>query len=243
MAKLYHGANFIGDFVPNDHSRQIPTGRLVEQLFEKPNDIKIVMDLGCGEGKSKDYFKRLNPHIKWIGVDIAGSPEVEKRLNSGPDFHTYDGVHIPFNENYFDLVYCRQVLEHVEKPYDLIKEVSRVIKPGGYFVGSTSYLEPFHSLSICNFTPYGFNLLLKDTSLKLIELRPGVDVFTLLLHRMFAKIKFIDRIFSSFVESKRQSPANFFITIIGKMAGMSNRDINLIKLLFCGQYKFLAKKE
>jgi hypothetical protein len=57
----------------------------------------------------------------------------------------YDGVHIPLKEAAVDLVYSRQVFEHVRHPESLIGELHRVLKPGGLFVGSTSQLEPFYS--------------------------------------------------------------------------------------------------
>ena len=55
----------------------------------------------------------------------------------------------------FELVYCKQVLEHVRRPEPLLAEVRRVLVPGGWFAGSTSQLELYHSLSMWNYTPFG----------------------------------------------------------------------------------------
>lgn len=62
---------------------------------------------------------------------------------------------MPFDDGTFDVVFCRQVLEHVRHPDDVIAEVSRILRPGGIFVGSVSQLEPYHNHSIFNWTSYG----------------------------------------------------------------------------------------
>jgi ubiquinone/menaquinone biosynthesis C-methylase UbiE len=38
---------------------------------------------------------------------------------------TFDGVNLPFGDDDFDLVYCKQVLEHVRHPEPLLAEVGR----------------------------------------------------------------------------------------------------------------------
>jgi SAM-dependent methyltransferase len=238
---MYHGAELIKDMVPADHSRQVSSKYYTDLLFRN-NNIKNVADLGCGTGDSVDYFRKINPDINWIGIDLELSPEVANRTRKEFNFCAYDGINIPLREGTVDLLYCRQVFEHVERPFELIMEINRVIRPGGFFVGSTSQLEPFHSLSVCNFTPYGFSLLLRDTDLKLLELRPGVDVVTVLLHRLTGAIPVVDRyLVSPFFE--KESIFNYFIGLLAKIIGKSHQDINLIKLLFCGQYRFLVKKE
>jgi SAM-dependent methyltransferase len=41
---------------------------------------------------------------------------------------------IPFDEGFFDVVFCTNVLDHVDDPDKTVAEVLRVLKPGGYFV-------------------------------------------------------------------------------------------------------------
>jgi len=43
---------------------------------------------------------------------------------------------LPFNDNSFDLVVCSEVLEHLHEYKDAIKEISRVLRPGGQFLAS-----------------------------------------------------------------------------------------------------------
>ena len=236
---MYHGADLIRGFVPRDHSRQVSPCYLADSVI-KHRHPKNVMDLGCGGGATGDYFRRLDPNLYWIGLDLRSSPEVSTR-NRMDNFVSYDGVRIPFKNDSIDMIYCHQVFEHVEKPHLLIREISRVLKSGGVFVGSVSHLEPFHSLSVFNYTPYGFNLLLKDASLPLLEVRPGRDIATLMSYRFSSKMPIISRVLERFDEN--ESPINMILGWFGKLTRKSHQDINLLKLLFCAQFRFLAVKE
>ncbi len=236
---MYAGSELIRDFVPCDHSRQVSSSYFLEKIIEN-NRILNVLDLGCGEGKSKVYFKTKCPNIKWFGIDISSSPEVDSRKKREHDFYTFDGLHMPFKNASFDLIYCNQVLEHVEKPRELIQEVERILKPSAHLVGSVSSLELFHSLSIFNFTPYGFIRLLNETSLKVIELRPGIDFFALFLNRLTARQPLLNKCILCWFE--KETPFNYFLTIAGKITKKTHQKINILKLLFCGHFRFLVQK-
>ena len=194
------------------------------------------MDLGCGDGNTLDYFRRKSQGVRWVGIDIEKSPEVESRTRTDGEFHTFNGIHIPFDDNHFDLIYCNQVFEHVRHPIDLLKEVNRVLRPNGYFVGSTSHLEPYHSYSLWNYTPYGFCLLIEEIGLHVVEIRPSIDSLTLIVRRGLGRSRF----FSLWWE--KESPLNLVISLYGKVMRKSPVWINTVKLLFCGQFCFLVHK-
>jgi SAM-dependent methyltransferase len=237
---MYHGANKIAQFIPNDSSRQSSAMHLCTRMLRQ-SKVKVVIDLGCGGGNSCEFFKKIDPDIKWVGVDIADSPEVRERTGSGMEFVTYDGINLPFPDNYCDLILCKQVLEHVQNPQELLKSVTRVLKPEGVFIGSTSQLELFHSLSCFNYTPYGLKLLFEGAHLDVIELRPGIDFFTLFFSRLFSRALLIGRLFSRYFE--KESPFNRIVGFFLRIRGDTQREINLWKLLFCGHLIFLAKKK
>lgn len=222
-------------YIPADHSRQMTSNMLTKCLL-KAGTVSTVMDLGCGPGDSVDFFRSINESIEWVGIDLEQSPEVNKRKRDDVEFVSFNGTDIPFDDNHFDLIYCHQVFEHVRYPATLLKEIERVLKPGGHFVGSTSQLEPYHSYSVWNFTPYGFQLLAEEAGLRLIEVRPSIDALTLIMRRGLRRHK----IFSQWWE--KESPLNKLIGLIGKLSKQSHQEINATKLLFCGQFCFVVQK-
>jgi SAM-dependent methyltransferase len=153
----------------------------------------------------------------------------------GPDIQLYDGGRLPFADASFDVVFCKQVLEHVRDPRLVLGEVARVLAPGGRFAGSTSQMEPFHARSTFGYTPYGLALLLEEAGLELVEVRPGIDALTLTARSMSRRAKVFGRWFG------RDSPANRAIDLAGRVAGASPAEMNAAKLKFCGQFAFLAR--
>ena len=224
--------------IPSDHARQSTPQAFVRRLRELAPGVQapIVVDLGCGLGASSDAFTDAYPGVAWIGLDVPGSPEVSARASTQRRFVTFDGERIPFADGSVDLVYCKQVLEHVSRPAPLIAEVQRVLRPGAHFAGSTSQLEPFHSFSTGNHTPYGLRLLLEGAGLELVEIRPGMDALTLIARRALRGRALFDRWW------ERESPLNKVISVVSRLRRQSPEETNATKLLFAGHVCFLARR-
>ena len=223
--------DLLGPRIPGDHSRQVLADHYAASL--RP---ARVMDLGCGAGDSVDLFRSLNPEVRWVGVDIESSPEVSGRTRADADFVTFDGLRLPFEDASFDLVYCKQVLEHVQQPHELLREVTRVLRPGGSFAGSTSQLEAFHSRSIFNWTPYGFTVTAEEVGLEVVELRPVIDGLTLVTWRALGLPRYFHRWWA------RESPGYRVIELGARLARLDARTRNQIKLVLAGQFAFLARR-
>jgi SAM-dependent methyltransferase len=224
------------DCLPGDHSRQVDSRWYIPDLVSAAGASPVVLDLGCGDGRSVDLFRTAAPDVRWVGVDIEESPEVAGRTREDADFRTFDGIHIPEDDAHFDLVYCHQVFEHVRHPEPLLAEVRRVLKPGGIFFGSTSQLEPYHSFSFWNYTVPGFRELLVESGLTPLEFRPGIDGLTLILRRGLGRRPWFDRWY------KRESPLNRVIGLWGRLRKKSPREVNGVKLLLCGHFCFMATR-
>lgn len=223
--------------VPSDHARQTLAERYIELGVGRTDGQPWrVLDLGCGSGGSLDFFRARDPQVDWVGLDLPDSPEVRARTRTDARFMTFDGQTIPFGDGSFDLVYCKQVLEHVRHPLPLLSEARRAIRPGGFLAGSTSQLEPFHSLSLWNYTPLGFAQLAAEAGLTAAEIRPGIDGLSLIGHRMFGPRRCFDRWWGG------QSPFNRVIDGYGRLRHLGPRAVNATKLVFCGQFAFLAQR-
>lgn len=232
----------IYEFLPEDSSRQTSgLHEALSALHALPSDGRrmTLIDLGCGVGSSYDAFSTQNSKIRWVGLDILDSPEANAKPRRALPFCTYDGILIPLSDQSADMVYCRQVFEHVRHPERLLSEIHRVLKPDGLLVGSTSHLEPFHSRSFWNFTPYGFCVLLRDAGFHLLKVRPGIDSLTLIVRRFFAFVG-LARLLSPFF--RMESPLNLLLEMGLRLLGRSVQTRNAVKLLFAGHFCFYARK-
>lgn len=229
----------LGQALPSDHSRQV----LAEYYIEREVGRSLgrpwrVLDLGCGPGSSIDFFRGRDPGVEWVGLDVANPHEPPTRTDAR--FETFDGVVIPFADESFDLVYCKQVLEHVRYPTALLGHVHRVLVPGGYLAGSTSQLEPFHSLSMWNYTPVGLSELLHEAGFALTEVRPGIDGLVLIARRLVPRGRSSERYWARWWGGR--SPLNHVIDVYSRARCWDVRTVNATKLTFCGQFAFLAQR-
>jgi SAM-dependent methyltransferase len=224
-------------YIPNDHAQQVNARYYLDQVMSGSDTPRHVLDLGCGIGNSVDAFRSHDASIDWVGVDIGDSQEARARRRTDAKFVTYDGTRVPFPDGSFDLVYSSQVLEHVPDPLFHLREIARLLRAGGVFIGSTSQLEPYHSMSYWNITPFGFVELVRAAGMQVVELRPGIDGVTLTLRSYFGRPAGFD------VWWNAESPLNAEIDAWGRETGRRPALVNLRKLHMCGQFAFLVKRE
>ena len=119
--------------------------RYFNNILDKhfPNDTPLdVLDVGCGHGLihphllNKDNLNKDNVRIKLTGIDVAASViEVAQAQNTGVQYDTYDGHILPYADNSFDAAFTICVMHHVPPAQweAFLKEIYRVLKPGGLF--------------------------------------------------------------------------------------------------------------
>lgn len=222
--------------LPTDSAKQVNAMYYARKLGGNLRDGAVVLDLGCGTGVSLDLFREAAPGAHWIGVDIEHSPEVDARTRADGEFRTFDGINIPADSGSIDLIYSRQVFEHVRHPEPLLADIGRVLKPGGSFVGSTSHLEPYHSFSYWNFTPFGFKRLVEAAGLELVELRPGIDAIALITRAYRNNDATMNQWFAE------ESPLNQQIDAWAEENKQSVQQAAFRKLSFCGQFCFWVRR-
>lgn len=105
-----------------------------------------VLDIGCGTGETAVKLMRRGYEV-W-GLDIAEAMirHARERCGSG-QFQVGDCEHIPFRDDTFDAVVCLGVIEYLDTDERALREMCRVLKPGGSAVVSTpSAIYPFYHL-------------------------------------------------------------------------------------------------
>jgi len=106
--------------------------QLLREFIEKS---KVICDLGCGDGAFIFSVAQEFPKIKIIGVDISprrinGLKEKFKQQNYL--FLCEDVCETSIGSDSVDLVFCSQVIEHIQNDKRLVEEINRIIRPGGY---------------------------------------------------------------------------------------------------------------
>lgn len=222
----------------DDSTRQVDAFDMLHFIGKKGK--MEILDLGAGDGRSFDVVTKLNPEANWIGLDIEESGEVRRRKRTDCTFVSYNGVDIPFEDARFDVIFSRQVFEHVRYPERVMAEVYRVLRPGGFFVGSVSQLEPLHSRSYWNFTHFGFSTIAQDAGLILQEMRPGIDGLSLIFRNLMRSgLKLRNPILEKYFENS--SPLNLFIDSIfepDKLSAQDRAEIDFLVDLISGSEKF-----
>ena len=121
---------------PKDKTNEYPQklGNYINKRFFSDSKTKKpkILDIGCCTGKALKCFAQ-SQDLDLYGIDMRDE-KVEgitfKECN-------LEKESIPFEDDYFDFIYSKSVLEHVFNTDNFISEALRVLKPGGKFVALT----------------------------------------------------------------------------------------------------------
>lgn len=124
---------------------------------------KKALDLGCGGGLLSEELSKIGLNV--TGVDPSKesiSIACEHAIKSGLSIEYKEafGEKLPFDDGVFDMVFCCDVLEHVNDVSKVISEIARVLKKGGLFFFDTvnrtliSKIAIIYFMQKCRFTSF-----------------------------------------------------------------------------------------
>lgn len=120
----------------------------VISLLEKYQPIKAdssVVEVGSGAHGLIFFFGT----DKGVGVDPLATqyaalfPRWQKRVQTVAAF----GERLPFNEKVFDIVLCDNVVDHAQNPAGIVKELVRILRPGGLLYFTVNIHHPVYSVT------------------------------------------------------------------------------------------------
>jgi SAM-dependent methyltransferase len=113
---------------------------LARRYYRLLGEARRILDVGCGAGA----FGRNRPADDYevVGLDVdAGA--VELAAESGTAFiHDVGQEPLPFQDDSFDAVLAKDVLEHLPQPVVALREFERVLRPGGLLLVSVVMSRP-----------------------------------------------------------------------------------------------------
>lgn len=111
-----------------------------------------LLDVGCGPGSITVDLAALVDPGEVIGIDAAPTALDQARALAAERgvrnvrFEEADVYSLPFEADSFDVVYAHQVLQHLQRPVDALREARRVLRPGGLLaVRDADYATMVHA--------------------------------------------------------------------------------------------------
>ena len=96
-----------------------------DRLGAKQGD--LVLDMGCGAGRHA--FETVRRGCRIVALDQIEAGELHDHVQGQPV--SADALELPFADETFDRIICSEVLEHIPDDQTAIRELARVLRPGG----------------------------------------------------------------------------------------------------------------
>ena len=153
--------------------------------FESASGLRV-LEIGCGLGTDGAQFARAGAVYTGIDLTDAAVDLARKRFElfdlSGT-FRTADAENLDFADASFDLVYSHGVLHHTPDTVQAVREVHRVLRPGGSAVVMLYHRNSYnYRVNIRVLRRAGANLLKSETGLKVVHRLTGEPVDSLREH-------------------------------------------------------------
>jgi ubiquinone/menaquinone biosynthesis C-methylase UbiE len=208
----------------------------------KGHTFNKVLEVGAGDGSILKLLADQNFAPEYYAVEISesGVEHIKTRhITNLKSVQIFDGYHLPFEDNSFDLIILSHVLEHVEHERLLLRELRRVARysvievPKDYRAGVDTRIK--------HFLAYGHINMYTPTSLRYLLLTEGFEVEADLTSMIEPEVTK----FNTYINQKK--PKSFLRNLkISTEYAVKNMLINILgkkaKEKYAGAYTVLCKK-
>ena len=151
---------------------------LIKQANNIPSGSKV-LDVGAGGCPHREKFN----HCNYFSHDFAqlSDNQIQNQMGYGKIDFVSDILNIPVPDKSFDVILCTEVIEHIPDPISAIKEISRIIKPGGVLLitaplQSGLHQEPYHFYG--GYTKYWYQKFLTENGFSDLKIETNGSLHT-----------------------------------------------------------------
>lgn len=151
---------------------------MTKQANNIPNGSKV-LDIGAGGCPHKEKFN----HCEYFTQDFVqlSDSQIQNQEGYGKIDFVSDILNIPVPDKSYDVILCSEVIEHVPYPVSAIKEISRILKPGGTLLitapmQSGLHQEPYHFYG--GYTKYWYEKFLTENKFTELNIEPNGSLHT-----------------------------------------------------------------
>lgn len=134
---------------PNTHDT-------VFDLLSAEPSVRTVLDIPCGSGAFTRRLLDTRSRFAVLAADLHSHPAIPEAVFTEADMNE----RLPFEDGQFDAIVSIEGIEHIQRPFDFVKECHRILRPGGCLFISTPnissirsrwrwFLTGFHNKSKC----------------------------------------------------------------------------------------------
>lgn len=146
--------SYLHTYSPDEQERLRRQAALIQPLlyqsWEAIGQPDRILEVGCGVGAQLQFLARRYPQASLVGLDH--SPQqlaAARKLDLAAEWVEGKAEELPFASESFDLVCLYWVLEHLSSPQAVLREVARVLKPGGWVALSEVHNPSLYFFPAC----------------------------------------------------------------------------------------------
>jgi len=129
----------------------------------------VILDVGCGQKPYRDLILSEKSSVtNYIGLDFTENP-----IHDNDPEITWQKGKIPLQDKSIDSAICTEVLEHCPDPENILKEIYRVLRPGGNLFLTVPFLWPLHEVPFdeCRYTPFSLERHLINSGFSNVKIK------------------------------------------------------------------------
>lgn len=144
-----------------------------------------ILDFGCGRSPYRNLFKNCKSYIG-CDIELSGHKHEHERIDV-----FYDGKVLPFKDQKFDWIFSSEVFEHIFNLEEVMKELNRVLIPGGKMLITVPFVWNEHEIPYDNirYTSFGIKYLFEENGFEIIEIKKSTLFFEAIIQMFIEYIR------------------------------------------------------